>query len=167
MCGSCFATSWFPACSTSMSHRGRRNRQILFQREIINKINAINNHAYYVQVRAVVLITIAQALCNHFGIRLTTALTGFFQGYLVLVVQQWSSTRSVPQFGVLAGTSPRLTTFVNNTVTLAVGMSRRRARRLLAFLIGLLYPLYTITSSMPQRTRRKRRAMHVAPSRAA
>src|SRR3984957_849722 len=46
---------------------------------------AINNSAYYTQVVAVGLITIVQALINHFGIKLTTLLTDF-AGYLILVV---------------------------------------------------------------------------------
>ncbi len=51
----------------------------------LDQVNANNMHAYYVQVAAVTLIVVAQALVNHFGIKLTTILTDF-SGYLILVV---------------------------------------------------------------------------------
>ncbi len=38
----------------------------------LDQVTAINNHAYYVQVAAVALIVGAQAVVNHFGIKLTT-----------------------------------------------------------------------------------------------
>ena len=103
---------------------------------------SINYHAYWVQVFAVVLITGAQALFNHFGIKITTILTDF-SGYLIFVVAivltltffVWGATHDFS----------RIFTFVNNTGDAGGGYVPAPRGALVAFLIGLLYPLYTIT----------------------
>src|SRR5882724_2312535 len=48
----------------------------------VDQANAINSHAIWAQIVAVSLITVSQALINHFGIKLTTMLTDF-SGYLI------------------------------------------------------------------------------------
>lgn len=97
---------------------------------------------YQEQVIGVVIITVAQALINHFGIRLTTMLTDF-SGYLILVVAV-----VLTAMFLIWGASwdfSRLTTFVNNTGDPGAGYVPTARTALVAFLIGLLYPLYTIT----------------------
>ena len=94
------------------------------------------------QVIGVVIITVTQALFNHFGIRITTALTDF-SGYLILVVAV-----ILTLMFLIWGASwdfSRLTTFVNNTGEAGGGYVPEARTALIAFLIGLLYPLYTIT----------------------
>lgn len=94
------------------------------------------------QIIGVTAITVAQALINHFGIRLTTLLTDF-SGYLILVVAVvltamfliWGATFDLS----------RLTTFVNNTGEPGGGYVPEPRTAIIAFLVGLLYPLYTIT----------------------
>ncbi|CAA2142474.1 amino acid permease [Hyphomicrobium sp. ghe19] len=107
-----------------------------------DQVAANNNHAYLVQVIAVSLITFCQAVCNHFGIKLTTALTDF-SGYLILVVAV-----VLTAMFLIWGASwdfSRVTTFVNNTGEAGGGYVPEPRTALIAFLIGLLYPLYTIT----------------------
>ena len=97
---------------------------------------------YQEQVIGVVIITVAQALINHFGIKLTTILTDF-SGYLILVVAV-----VLTAMFLIWGASwdfSRLTTFVNNTGDPGAGYVPTARTALVAFLIGLLYPLYTIT----------------------
>lgn len=94
------------------------------------------------QIIGVTLITLAQALVNHFGIKLTTMLTDF-SGYMILVVAVvltamfliWGATWDIS----------RLTTFVNNTGEPGGGYVPEPRTAIVAFLVGLLYPLYTIT----------------------
>ena len=50
-----------------------------------DQVAANNSHAIWVQIAAVSLIAITQALFNHFGIKTTTTLTDF-SGYLIFVV---------------------------------------------------------------------------------
>ena len=107
-----------------------------------DQVAANNNHAYLVQVIAVSLITFCQAVCNHFGIKLTTALDGFFRlpDPVVAVV--------LTAMFLIWGASwdfSRVTTFVNNTGEAGGGYVPEPRTALIAFLIGLLYPLYTIT----------------------
>jgi amino acid transporter len=94
------------------------------------------------QIIAVVLITAAQALINHFGIRLTTILTDF-SGYLILVV----AVILTLMFLVWGATwdFSRMFTFVNNTGDAGGGYVPEPRTAIVAFLVGLLYPLYTIT----------------------
>ncbi|HEY0291314.1 MAG TPA: amino acid permease [Hansschlegelia sp.] len=107
-----------------------------------DQVDANNAHAYYVQVVAVSLIVLAQALVNHFGIKLTTLLTDF-SGYLILVV----AVVLTAMFLIWGATwdFSRLTTFVNNTGEPGGGYVPEARTALIAFLVGLLYPLYTIT----------------------
>ena len=108
----------------------------------LDQANAINSHAIWVQIIAVSLITISQALINHFGIKLTTLLTDF-SGYLIFVIAIvltgtfliWGATWDVS----------RLFTFVNTTGDLGGGYVPAPRPAIIAFLVGLLYPLYTIT----------------------
>ncbi|MER9258679.1 amino acid permease [Mesorhizobium sp. M0619] len=104
--------------------------------------NDVSAWGYQEQVIGVVIITVAQALINHFGIRLTTMLTDF-SGYLILVVAV-----VLTAMFLIWGASwdfSRLTTFVNNTGDPGAGYVPTARTALVAFLIGLLYPLYTIT----------------------
>jgi amino acid transporter len=93
------------------------------------------------QVLAVTALTAAQALLNHFGIRLTTILTDF-SGYMILAV-------TVVLIIMFAMAAPSLDVgkafvFSNNTGAAGGGMAAE-ASPLIAFCIGLLYPLFTIT----------------------
>ncbi|MFA5956726.1 amino acid permease [Hyphomicrobium sp.] len=108
----------------------------------MDQVIANNNHAYYVQVGAVSVIVLAQALVNHFGIKLTTLLTDF-SGYLILVV----AVVLTAMFLIWGATWDfhRAFTFVNNTGEPGGGYVPEPRTALVAFLIGLLYPLYTIT----------------------
>lgn len=97
---------------------------------------------YWHQTTFVATITITQALINHLGIRLTTLLTDF-SGYLIFVV-------AIALTGVFLywghGTDfSRLTQFVNNTGDAGGNYVPEARPALIALLIGLLYPLYTIT----------------------
>ncbi len=94
------------------------------------------------QTIAVVIITLTQALFNHFGIKVTTALTDF-SGYLILVVAI-ILTLTFLVWGASFDLS-RLVTFVNTTGDLGGGYVPEPRTALVAFLVGLLYPLYTIT----------------------
>ncbi len=93
------------------------------------------------QIFSVAAITAAQALLNHFGIRLTTILTDF-SGYLILVV-----TVILIIMFLMAAPSIEIGkafTFVNNTGAPGGGVSPS-VSPLMAMIIGLLYPLFTIT----------------------
>jgi amino acid transporter len=107
----------------------------------LDQVNANNDHAYYVQVAAVALIVIVQALVNHFGIRLTTLLTDF-SGYLILVV---AVILTAMFFIWGAGNYSHAFTFSNNTGDAGGGYVPAARGAIIAFLVGLLYPLYTIT----------------------
>jgi len=103
---------------------------------------AINNSAYWAQFIAVALITLSQGLVNHFGIRLTTILTDF-SGYLIFVV----AVVLTATFLIWGGNwdLSRITTFVNTTGDAGGGFVPQPRPAMIAFLLGLLYPLYTIT----------------------
>lgn len=94
------------------------------------------------QIGAVALISISQAMFNHFGIRVTTKLTDF-SGYLILAVaitltiSMLSSVQSF-DFG-------RLFTFTNNSGDAGGGVFPAMSTGLMVFLVGLLLPIYTIT----------------------
>ncbi len=88
------------------------------------------------------IFAITQALFNHFGIKTTTMLTDF-SGYLIFVVAILL-TLSMLIWGAGFDLS-RLTTFVNNTGEPGGLVVPEPRTALVAFLIGLLYPLYTIT----------------------
>lgn len=93
------------------------------------------------QIVSVAAITAVQALLNHFGIKLTTLLTDF-SGYLIFVV-------TVLLIGMFVMAAPSLDfgkafAFVNFTGA-AGGDVAPESSPLMAFVIGLLYPLFTIT----------------------
>ncbi len=93
------------------------------------------------QILAVAGITAAQALLNHFGIKLTTMLTDF-SGYLILVV-----TVILIIMFLMAAPNMDLSkafTFVNNTGDAGGGVSPGYGSWM-AIIIGFLYPLFTIT----------------------
>ena len=93
------------------------------------------------QIIGVVIITLAQGLINHFGIKLTTLLTDF-SGYLIFVIAV-VLTAMFLIWG--AHNYSGVFTFVNNTGDAGGGYVPEPRTALVAFLIGLLYPLYTIT----------------------
>jgi len=97
---------------------------------------------YQEQVIAVSLITFTQALFNHYGIKTTTAITDF-SGYLILVVAVLL-TLTFLAWGATWDLS-RLTQFINNTGDAGGGFYVEPRTALVAFLVGLLYPVYTIT----------------------
>ena len=126
-----------------------------------DQVAANNSHAVWAQIVAVSLITIAQALCNHFGIKITTMLTDF-SGYLILVVAVVLTATFL--FWGASWDFSRLTTFVNNTGDAGGGYVPAPRTAIVAFLIGLLYPLYTITgfdasAHTSEETRDARRAV--------
>jgi amino acid transporter len=88
------------------------------------------------------VFAITQALFNHFGIKVTTMLTDF-SGYLIFVVAL-ILTISMLVWGASFDVS-RLFAFVNNTGDAGGLVVPEPRSALVAFLIGLLYPLYTIT----------------------
>jgi amino acid transporter len=98
--------------------------------------------AYWVQAAAIAIILASQALFNHKGIRLTTRLTDF-SGYLIFVVA------SVLTLALLAYAPAldfaRLFTFRNFTGDSGGGVWPENGSLLMAFLLGLLLPAYTVT----------------------
>ena len=95
----------------------------------------------WTQIGFVAVITAAQALLNHFGIKLTTMLTDF-SGYLILVVTviliiMFLAAAPSFDFG-------KAFAFANNTGAPGGGVSPGYGT-LMAIIIGLLYPLFTIT----------------------
>ena len=93
------------------------------------------------QIVSVAAITAAQALLNHFGIKLTTLLTDF-SGYMIFVV-------TILLIGMFVMAAPSMDmgkafAFVNYTGA-AGGDVAVESSPLMAFVIGLLYPLFTIT----------------------
>jgi amino acid transporter len=94
------------------------------------------------QAIAVTLITVSQGLFNHFGIRVTTKLTDF-SGYLILAVATVLTIAML--FSIQTFDLSRLFTFVNFTGDTGGGVFPPIASPWLAFGLGLLLPLYTIT----------------------
>lgn len=94
------------------------------------------------QVLSVVIITGAQGLLNHFGIRTTTKLIDF-SGYLILVI-------AILLTICLLSVAPdlhvsRLFTFTNFSGNPGGAVFPHSSNHLYLFLLALLYPLYTIT----------------------
>jgi amino acid transporter len=95
----------------------------------------------WTQIWSVVGLTAAQAALNHVGIKLTTILTDF-AGYLILgvtVVLIIMFLMAAPSFDL-----SKAFTLVNNTGPAGGGVSPQTGP-LMAVVIGLLYPLFTIT----------------------
>ncbi len=101
----------------------------------------VSNWSTTTQIVSVAAVTAAQAVLNHFGIRLTTMMTDF-AGYLIFVV-------TVLLIGMFLAAAPsidlaRTFEFVNFSGP-AGGDVAPESSALMAFVIGLLYPLFTIT----------------------
>ena len=99
-------------------------------------------HAYYIQAIAIIVIVGSQAIFNHVGIRATTILTDF-SGYLIFAV-------AIVLTLALLATAPsldfsRLFTFTNNTGDPGGGVWPQTGSLFMAFMLGLLLPLYTVT----------------------
>ena len=116
----------------------------LFQSLIAQPLLHIDASAWGLreQTIAVLLITATQALFNHFGIRITTAMTDI-SGYMILVIAV-VLTFTFLFWGASFDLS-RLLSFVNTTGAAGGGYVPDARTALVAFLVGLLYPLYTIT----------------------
>ena len=96
----------------------------------------------WTQIWFTVALTAAQCALNHFGIGLTTKLTDI-AGYLILGV----TTILIIMFAANATdfNIGRTFEFANNTGAAGGGVVGSEKGALMAFLIGLLYPLFTIT----------------------
>lgn len=116
----------------------------LFTQLILGNMFGIDTSSWGVtqQGIAVALIAVSQALFNHFGIKLTTKLTDF-SGYLIFVVATLLTLVMVYSIGSLDFS--RLFTITNYTGDAGGGVVPQTNNLLLAFGLGLLLPLYTIT----------------------
>jgi amino acid transporter len=102
----------------------------------------ITSSAYWVQALAIAIILASQALFNHIGIRATTILTDL-SGYLIFIVAiilTLAMLAYAPSIDI-----SRLFTFTNNTGDAGGGVWPQHNSLLLAFLLGLLLPAYTVT----------------------
>ena len=94
------------------------------------------------QALAIAIILGSQALFNHIGIRATTILTDF-SGYLIFVV---AIILTVGMLAYAPGIDiGRLFTFTNNTGDAGGGVWPQTNSVMMAFLLGLLLPAYTVT----------------------
>jgi amino acid transporter len=94
------------------------------------------------QIVATAIIVASQALFNHIGIRATTILTDF-SGYLIFVVAIILTVAMLayaPHIDI-----SRLFTFTNYTGDAGGGVWPQQNSLLMAFLLGLLLPAYTVT----------------------
>lgn len=116
----------------------------LFIGLILGNIFNINTSAwgFEQQTVAVVLITAAQGLFNHFGIRTTTRLIDF-SGYLILVIAVLLTGTML--YGAPSLDFGRLLTFTNFSGAPGGGIVPQSHNMFYLFLLALLYPLYTIT----------------------
>lgn len=94
------------------------------------------------QTVAVVLITAAQGMFNHFGIKTTTKLIDF-SGYLILVVAVLLTGTML--YGAQHLDFSRLLSFTNYSGTPGGGVVPQSNSPFYLFLLALLYPLYTVT----------------------
>ncbi len=102
----------------------------------------VSDWGYGEQVAGIAVIALIHGLFNHLGIRATTLLTDF-SGYLILVV---AVALTIVMLWAAPGIEPgRLFTFVNNTGPAGGDVFPHTDSVLLAFCLGLLLPLYTIT----------------------
>lgn len=117
---------------------------LLFRDLILDGIFGLDvaGWGYGHQVAGIAVVAVVHGLFNHLGIRATTLLTDF-SGYLILVVavlltltMLWAAP------GLDLG---RLFAFANNTGPAGGDVFPRTESVLLAFCLGLLLPLYTIT----------------------
>ena len=94
------------------------------------------------QALAIAIILGSQALFNHMGIRATTILTDF-SGYLIFIV---AIILTVGMLAYAPGIDiGRLFTFTNNTGDAGGGVWPQTNSVLMAFLLALLLPAYTVT----------------------
>jgi amino acid transporter len=94
------------------------------------------------QIAGVALISASHALLNHFGIRVTTLLTDF-SGYLILAVAALLTLAMVARTPHLE--PARLFRFENFTGDAGGAVWPAHAGLLTAILLGLFWPIYTIT----------------------
>jgi amino acid transporter len=102
----------------------------------------VASKAYWVQAAAIAVILASQALFNHKGIRLTTRLTDF-SGYLIFavaIILTLALLAYAPSLDI-----SRLFTFGNFTGDAGGGVWPENGSLLMAFLLGLLLPAYTVT----------------------
>lgn len=116
----------------------------LFSGLILNNIFHINTSSwgFEQQTIAVIIITFAQGLLNHFGIRTTTKLIDF-SGYLILVVAillTITMLYAAPHLDF-----SRLIAMHNFSGNPGGGVVPTSHSYFYLFLLALLYPLYTIT----------------------
>lgn len=94
------------------------------------------------QAIGVILLTVSQALWNHFGIRLTTRLTDF-SGYLIFVV---ACVLTIAMVRAARGHDwIRLFVFTNFSGESGGGVWPASGSMIVMFLLGLMWPIYTIT----------------------
>jgi amino acid transporter len=116
----------------------------LFTGLILGNIFGINTSSwgFEQQTIAVVVITLSQALFNHFGIKTTTKLIDF-SGYLILVVAVLLT------LAMLVGAShidlSRLVSYHNYSGAPGGSVVPASSSPFYLFLLALLYPLYTVT----------------------
>jgi amino acid transporter len=94
------------------------------------------------QAIGVGLMTISQALLNHFGIRVTTLLTDF-SGYLIFLVAIVLTIAML--FAGQTHDLGRLFAFTNFSGESGGSVWPRRESMSVMFLLGLMWPIYTIT----------------------
>lgn len=116
----------------------------LFVGLILGNIFDINTSAwgFEQQTIAVVFITLAQALFNHFGIKTTTKLIDF-SGYLILVFAVILTATML--YGAPHLDFARLVSFTNFSGSPGGGVVPQNGSPFYLFMLALLYPLYTIT----------------------
>ncbi len=116
----------------------------LFIGLILGNIFAIDTShwGFAQQTIAVILITGAQGLFNHFGIRTTTRLIDF-SGYLIFLVATVLTLTML--YSIQHLDLARLVTFTNFSGAPGGGVVPQSNSHLYVFLLGLLLPLYTIT----------------------
>ena len=116
----------------------------LFIGLILGNIFHINTSAwgFEQQTIAVVIITLSQAMFNHFGIKTTTKLIDF-SGYMILVVAILLTLAML--FGASHIDLSRLVSFHNNSGAPGGNIVPHSASPFYLFLLALLYPLYTVT----------------------
>ncbi len=116
----------------------------LFVGLILNNIFGINTASwgFTQQTITVVIITLAQGLFNHFGIKTTTRLIDF-SGYLILVVAVLLTAAML--YGAPHLHFARLFVFHNYSGAPGGGVVPQSNSPFYLFLLALLYPLYTIT----------------------
>ncbi len=116
----------------------------LFNGLILGNIFNVNtsNWGFEQQTIAVVLITGAQGLLNHFGIKSTTKLIDF-SGYLILFIAALLTATML--YSVQHFDFSRLFVFTNFTGNAGGGVLPQSNSHLYIFGLALLYPLYTVT----------------------